>query len=47
MAKLKMYCINRNITKPLEVITIESKNIDNIYKALCGRYDYTQLLIKN
>lgn len=46
MEKLKMYCINRNITKPLEVITIESKNIDNIYKALCGRYDYTQLLIK-
>ena len=46
MAKLKMYCINRNITKPLEVITIESKNIDNIYEALYGRYDYTQLLIK-
>lgn len=46
MAKLKMYCINRNITKPLEVITIESKNIYNIYDALSGRYDYTQLLIK-
>ena len=34
MAKLKIYCVNRNVTKPLEVITIKSKHLDNIYKGL-------------
>ena len=34
MAKLKIYCVNRNVTKPLEVITIKSKHTDNIYNGL-------------
>ena len=34
MAELKIYCVNRNVTKPLEVITIKSKHMDNIYKGL-------------
>ena len=34
MAKLKIYCVNRNVTKPLEVITIKSKHMDNIYNGL-------------
>lgn len=34
MAKLKIYCVNRNVTKPLEVITIKSKHMGNIYKGL-------------
>ena len=34
MAKLKIYCVNRNVTKPLEVITIRSKHMDNIYNGL-------------
>lgn len=34
MAELKIYCVNINVTKPLEVITIKSKHMDNIYKGL-------------
>lgn len=45
MAKLKIYCVNRNVTKPLEVITIKSKHMDNIYKGL-NTLQHSRELIK-
>lgn len=45
MAELKIYCVNRNVTKPLEVITIKSKHMDNIYKGL-NTLQHSRELIK-